>query len=57
MTLSGQSDWNEKRAAARAARAEREARTAAKRPWQLPLIIAVAVAIVAVAIVWTLFLG
>lgn len=52
MTLSGQSDWQSRRAAARAARAEREARSAAKRPWQLPLIIGIAVVILVGAIVW-----
>jgi hypothetical protein len=52
MTLSGQSDWQSKRAAARAARAEREERSASKRPWQLPLIVAVAAIIVVGAIVW-----
>lgn len=53
MTLSGRGDASEKREAARLARQEREARSAAKRPWQLPLIIGVAVALVVVAIVWT----
>jgi hypothetical protein len=56
MTLSGQSDWRRKRAAARVARAEREARTAEKRPWQLPLIIGLAVTLVVAAIVWYSFL-
>lgn len=53
MTLSGKSDWSEKRAAAREARRTREERSAAKRPWQLPLIIGAAVVLVVVAIVWT----
>lgn len=52
MTLSGQSDWKDKRAAARDARAEREVRTAAKRPWQLPLIIGLAVLVVVGALFW-----
>jgi hypothetical protein len=53
MSLSGQSDWQQKREAARLARQERESRTAAKRPWQLPLIIGIAVVLVVVAVVWT----
>ncbi len=56
MTLSGQSDWKSKREAARDARAEREARTAAKRPWQFPLIVGLAVTLVVAAIVWYTFL-
>ena len=52
MSLSGQSDWQRRRAAARAARAEREARSAAKRPWQLPLIVGVAAVIVVGALFW-----
>jgi hypothetical protein len=52
MTLSGQSDWKSRRESARAARAEREARSASKRPWQLPLIIGIAVVVVVGAIVW-----
>jgi hypothetical protein len=52
MTLSGNSDWKDKREAAREARHEREARSAAKRPWQLPLIIGIAVLLVVVAVVW-----
>ena len=54
MTLSGDSDWKRKRDAARDARHEREAASAAKRPWQLPLIIGVAVALLVVAILWNL---
>jgi hypothetical protein len=52
MTLSGQSDWQRRRDAARAARAEREAHSASKRPWQLPLIIGVAVVVVVAALAW-----
>ena len=52
MTLSGQSDWKSRREAARTARAEREAHSASKRPWQLPLIVGLAVVIVVTAIVW-----
>lgn len=53
MTLSGGSEWKDKREAARDARQEREARSAAKRPWQLPLIVGVAVVLVVVAVVWS----
>lgn len=52
MTLSGQSDWQRRREAARTARAAREANSAAKRPWQFPLIVGVAVALLVGAIVW-----
>lgn len=54
MTLSGDSDWKNRRDAARDARREREESSAAKRPWQLPLIIGLAVVAVAVAVLWTL---
>ncbi|HWH98093.1 MAG TPA: hypothetical protein VNS80_06975 [Pseudolysinimonas sp.] len=56
MTLSGNSDGKIRREAARAARAEREARSATKRPWQFPLIVAIAVAFLVVAVVWSTFL-
>jgi hypothetical protein len=56
MTLSGQSDWQRRREAARAARAEREARSATKRPWQFPLIVGVAIVILVGALVWYTFL-
>lgn len=52
MSLSGSSDWKDKRDAAREARQAREAHSAAKRPWQLPLIIGVAVVVVVGAMVW-----
>jgi hypothetical protein len=52
MTLSGQSDWSRRREAARAARAEREARSAARRPWQFPLIVGIAVALIVGALIW-----
>ena len=52
MTLSGNSDWKSRRDAAREARQEREAGYAAKRPWQLPLIIGIAIALVVIAVVW-----
>lgn len=52
MTLSGQSDWQRRREAARTARAAREASSSAKRPWQLPLIVGIAVALLVGAIVW-----
>lgn len=45
MTLSGDKR-SEKSIAARDARQEREARSAAKRPWQFPLMVGIAVAIV-----------
>lgn len=53
MTLSGNSDWKGRRDAARAARQDREEWSATKRPWQLPLIIGIAVVLVVVAILWT----
>jgi hypothetical protein len=52
MTLSGQSDWKRRREAARAARAEREDRSASKRPWQFPLIVGIAVVILVGAVIW-----
>lgn len=51
MTLSGQSDREQRRQAARDARQERAAAGAAKRPWLIPLLVAVAGAIVVWAIV------
>lgn len=56
MTLSGQSDWQRRREAARAARAEREARAAGKRPWQFPLIVGIAVTLLVGALVWSTLL-
>jgi uncharacterized integral membrane protein len=56
MTLSGGKDSNERLKAAVAARQEREATYAAKRPWQFPLIVGLAVAIVVgVVILVTVF--
>ena len=52
MTLSGQSDWKRRREAARTARAAREASSAAKRPWQFPLIVGIAVAFIVGALIW-----
>jgi hypothetical protein len=56
MTLSGKSDDQAKRDAARAARAEREARSAAKRPWQFPLIVGIAVVVLVGAVIWSFLL-
>ncbi len=52
MTLSGQSDGQRRREAAREARAEREARSASKRPWQFPLIVGIAVALLVGTVIW-----
>jgi uncharacterized integral membrane protein len=46
MTLSGKSDGAERYQAAVKARQEREAERAAKRPWQFPLIIGIAVVVI-----------
>jgi uncharacterized integral membrane protein len=46
MTLSGGKDSDDRLQAAIAARQEREATYAAKRPWQFPLIVGLAIAIV-----------
>lgn len=51
MTLSGQSDREQRRQAAREARQERAVAGAAKRPWLIPLLAAVAGAIVVWAVV------
>jgi len=56
MTLSGQSDWQRRREAARVARAEREARSATKRPWQFPLIVGIAVVLLVGALIWSTLL-
>jgi len=54
MSLSGDSDWKQRRDAARAARHDREERSASKRPWQFPLIVGIAVALVAIAVGWNI---
>jgi uncharacterized integral membrane protein len=57
MTLSGQGDSSDRYRAAVAARQQREEQRAAKRPWQFPLIVGVAIAVLVGAVIWyTLFL-
>ncbi len=51
MTLSGQSDREQRRQAARDARQERAAAGAAKRPWLIPLLVVIAGAVVAWAVI------
>jgi|GEM_PF-2349140 len=56
MTLSGKSTWKERREAAREWRQAKQEDTAAKRPWQLPLIVGLAVVFVVVAVLaYTVF--
>lgn len=56
MSLSGKSDWQERREAARDWRQDKQEATASKRPWQLPIIIGAAVLLVVVAVVaYTIF--
>lgn len=46
MTLSGKSDSADRYKAAVEARQQREEQRAAKRPWQFPLIVGIAVAVI-----------
>ena len=57
MTLSGKSDRQERVDAARAARQERAAASAAKRPWLMPLIVTVAVVVLVGAIAYAAATG
>ncbi len=57
MSLSGNSNFQERRKAARDARQERQAWSEGKRPWQLPLIIGIAVVIVAAVVIAVVVFG
>ncbi|MEO8095952.1 MAG: hypothetical protein ABI632_13625 [Pseudolysinimonas sp.] len=57
MTLSGKSDSRERAKAARAARQEREAANASKRPWLMPAIITVAVVVLVGGIIFGIVNG
>jgi uncharacterized integral membrane protein len=52
MTLSGKSGSSDRYKAAVAARQQREEQRAAKRPWQFPLIVGIAVVVLVGAIFW-----
>ena len=57
MTLSGKSDSRERAEAARAARQARAEASATKRPWLMPVIITIAVVVLATMVVVSIVTG
>ncbi|MEO8262146.1 MAG: hypothetical protein ABI566_06200 [Pseudolysinimonas sp.] len=57
MTLSGKSDRQLRVEAARAARKDRAENSAAKRPWLLPAIVTITVAVLVGALIFALVSG
>ncbi|MEO5534256.1 MAG: hypothetical protein ABIR17_03915 [Pseudolysinimonas sp.] len=57
MSLSGKSNFQDRRTVAREARQERQTWSEGKRPWQLPLIIGIAVVIVAAVVIAVVVFG